>query len=99
MAPKTDFTAHRLSGIKSNLGSWILSLIVRENRNRNVWHTGISSVTESGQEQEFYSLFRHQLFDACLPPPPAPLLLSKFSGAFYFVFLYILYEFYDFSSF
>lgn len=40
MASKTDFTAHRLNGIKSNLGSWILSLIVRENRNTNMWHTG-----------------------------------------------------------
>lgn len=56
-------------------------------------------MTGSGKEQEFYSLFRHQLFDACLLPPPVPLLLSKFSGEFYFVFLYILYEFYDFNPF
>lgn len=36
MASKTDFTAHRLNGIKSNLGSQILSLIVRGNGNTNI---------------------------------------------------------------
>lgn len=99
MAPKTDFTAHRLNGIKSNLGSRILSLIVRGNRNTNMWHTGSVPWPRVVRSWDFtaFSDTSYLMLACSLLLPPC--CLASFLEDSIFVFLYILSEFYDFSPF